>query len=107
MTIDAATLTAHLKGTLGELLGIRFVEASPERVVAELPFRDPLTTVGGALHGGALMALADTVGAAATVVNLPAGAGMAFGCAGALGGSAAVCAGVADGAAAVWTGAAV
>lgn len=75
MTIDAATLTAHLKGTLGELLGIRFVEASPERVVAELPFRDPLTTVGGALHGGALMALADTVGAAATVVNLPAGAG--------------------------------
>jgi uncharacterized protein (TIGR00369 family) len=30
--------------------------------------------VGGALHGGTLMAFADTVGAAATIVNLPAGA---------------------------------
>ena len=42
--------------------------------VAELTIRDELRTVGGALHGGTLMALADTVGAAATVVNLPAGA---------------------------------
>ncbi|HXF96284.1 MAG TPA: PaaI family thioesterase, partial [Gemmatimonadales bacterium] len=43
-------------------------------VVAELTIRDAVTTVGGALHGGALMALADTVGAAATALNLPAGA---------------------------------
>jgi uncharacterized protein (TIGR00369 family) len=63
------------KGTLAEHLGIRFVEATPERVVAELEHRPPLTTVGGALHGGTLMALADTVGAAATFLNLPAGAG--------------------------------
>ena len=74
MALDAATITERFKGTLGELLGIRFVEASPERVVAELTYREDLTTVGGALHGGTLMALADTVGAAATVVNLPAGA---------------------------------
>src|SRR2546429_6511037 len=63
------------KGTLAEHLGIRFVEATPERVVAELDHRPALTTVGGALHGGTLMALADTVGAAATFLNLPAGAG--------------------------------
>ena len=63
------------KGTLAEHLGIRFVEATPERVVAELDHRAVLTTVGGALHGGTLMALADTVGAAATFLNLPAGAG--------------------------------
>jgi len=74
MALDAGTITERFKGTLGELLGIRFVEASPERVVAELTYREDLTTVGGALHGGTLMAFADTVGAAATVVNLPPGA---------------------------------
>src|ERR1051325_7823436 len=74
MALDATTITERFKGTLGELLGIRFVEASPERVVAELTYREDLTTVGGALHGGTLMAFADTVGAAATVVNLPPGA---------------------------------
>src|SRR6058998_1478596 len=65
------------KGTLAEHLGIRFVEATPERVVAELDHRPALTTVGGALHGGTLMALADTVGAAATFLNLPAEIGRA------------------------------
>src|SRR5262249_58252698 len=67
-------LTERFQGTLSELLGIRFVEAEPDRVVAELPIRDALRTVGRALHGGALMAFADTVGAAATVLNLPPGA---------------------------------
>jgi uncharacterized protein (TIGR00369 family) len=74
MSIDPATLSERLRGTLADLLGIRFVEASLDRVVAELPVRDALTTVGGAVHGGTLMALADTVGAAATVLNLPPGA---------------------------------
>ncbi len=72
--MDADDLNARLSGTLPALLGMRFVEASPDRVVAELPIRDDLRTIGGALHGGALMAFADTVGAAATIVNLPAGA---------------------------------
>jgi uncharacterized protein (TIGR00369 family) len=74
MAPDPTDVTRRFKGTLGELLGIRFVEASPERVVAELTHREDLTTVGGSLHGGTLMALADTVGAAATVLNLPPGA---------------------------------
>ena len=65
----------QLKGTLADLLGIEIVEASPERVVAQLAIRDELRTVGGALHGGTLMAFADTIGAVATVLNLPAGAG--------------------------------
>jgi uncharacterized protein (TIGR00369 family) len=59
---------------LSDLLGMRIVEAGPDRVVAELEIRDDLRTVGGALHGGTLMALADTVGAAATIANLPTGA---------------------------------
>ena len=75
MTIDPVAVTERFKGTLGELLGIRFVEAGPDRVVAELTYRGELTTIGGSLHGGTLMALADTVGAAATVLNLPPGAG--------------------------------
>ena len=74
MSIDPTAITERFKGTLGELLDIRFVEASPDRVVAELAHRDAVTTIGGSFHGGALMALADTVGAAATVLNLPAGA---------------------------------
>src|SRR5713101_3556407 len=73
--MDVSRLTALWKGTLVELLGIEFVELAPERVVAELTVRDDLRTVGGALHGGTLMAFADTVGAAATIVNLPQGAG--------------------------------
>jgi 1,4-dihydroxy-2-naphthoyl-CoA hydrolase len=75
MTVDPAAVTERFKGTLSELLGIRFVEAGPDRVVAELTYRGDLTTVGGSLHGGTLMALADTVGAAATSLNLPPGAG--------------------------------
>src|SRR5262245_24166568 len=74
MTIDPTALSEGHRGTLAELLGIRFIEASPERVVAEVSFRDALTTVGGSLHGGTLMAFADTVGAAATMLNLPADA---------------------------------
>src|SRR5688500_6947318 len=74
MEMDLAALNEHCKGTLPELLGIRFTEASRERLVAELPYREALTTIGGSLHGGTLMAFADTVGAFATVLNLPAGA---------------------------------
>jgi|SRR5215469_1387675 len=74
MGIDAEEVTRRFKGTLSDLLGIRFVETTPERVVAELTYREDLTTIGGSLHGGTLMAFADTVGAVATVVNLPPGA---------------------------------
>jgi uncharacterized protein (TIGR00369 family) len=56
------------------LMGIRIVAASTEVLVAELQVRDDLCTAGGILHGGAMMALADTVGAMGTFVNLPAGA---------------------------------
>jgi uncharacterized protein (TIGR00369 family) len=73
--LDLGQLTAQWRGTLVELLGIEFVELAPERVLATLAIRDDLRTVGGALHGGTLMAFADTVGAVATVLNLPAGAG--------------------------------
>ena len=71
---DPRAIAERMKGTLSHLLGIEIVESDRERVVAQLTIRDELRTVGGALHGGTLMALADTVGAAATIVNLPTGA---------------------------------
>ena len=58
-----------------ELLGIEFVAAGPERVAAELTVREDLCTRPAILHGGAIMAFADTLGAAGTVLNLPEGAG--------------------------------
>jgi uncharacterized protein (TIGR00369 family) len=75
MAMDATAIEHALTGTLSALLGIRFVEASADRVIAELTIRDDLRTAGGSLHGGSLMALADTVGAAATMLNLPTGGG--------------------------------
>jgi 1,4-dihydroxy-2-naphthoyl-CoA hydrolase len=62
---------AELNGNplpFAQLLGIVFTLAEPERIVAEMPVRPELCT-------RPLMAFADTVGAAATVVNLPEGAG--------------------------------
>ena len=72
--VDLGSMAEHWKGTLVDLLWIKVVEASPERVVAQLAIRDDLRTVGGSLHGGTLMAFADTIGAVAAVLNLPPGA---------------------------------
>lgn len=60
---------------LARLMGIKLVEQSPDRVVAEMVVREDLCTTNSILHGGAFMAFADTVGAVATVLNLPKGAG--------------------------------
>lgn len=57
------------------LLGIEITSATPERVTARMLVRDELCTRPAVLHGGAAMALADNLGAVATVLNLPEGAG--------------------------------
>ena len=54
-----------------QLLGLEVLTVTPDRVEAELQVRDELCTRPAVLHGGAVMALADSVGAAATVINLP------------------------------------
>jgi 1,4-dihydroxy-2-naphthoyl-CoA hydrolase len=58
-------------------LGIELVSASPEEVVGRLAWREGLCTMGGMLHGGALMSLADNLGGVCAYLNLPAGAGTA------------------------------
>jgi uncharacterized protein (TIGR00369 family) len=64
-----------LKLPFSELLGMRFVAADKDRVVGELVVREELCTRPAAMHGGAIMAFADTLGAAGTILNLPEGAG--------------------------------
>jgi len=64
-----------LKLPFAELLGIEFVAADKERVVAELVVRPELCTNPAVMHGGAIMTFADTLGAAGTILNLPDGAG--------------------------------
>ena len=71
--MNAATIQEQMKGLLPDLLGIELAEAAPERVIATLAVRQDLCTVGGMLHGGAIMAFADTLGAVGTFANLPAG----------------------------------
>ena len=60
-----------MKMPFAELKGVQFVEAEKDRVVAKMTIRPDLCTLGNIAHGGAIMALADSVGAAATVINLP------------------------------------
>ena len=55
-------------------LGIRTDEYTPERVVLSLEWAPSLCTSGGILHGGVIMALADSAGGACAFLNLPAGA---------------------------------
>jgi 1,4-dihydroxy-2-naphthoyl-CoA hydrolase len=69
-----ASLEARLAPLFPGLMGIRLVEAAADRVVATLKVREDLCTTGGTLHGGALMAFADTLGAVGTFMNLPEGA---------------------------------
>ncbi len=57
------------------LLGIEFVSAAADKIVARMRVRDDLCTRPAVLHGGAVMAFADTLGAAGTILNLPEGAG--------------------------------
>jgi uncharacterized protein (TIGR00369 family) len=55
-------------------LGIDVTEATGERVRGSLEWQPRLCTAGGVLHGGAVMSLADTVGAICAFLNLPPGA---------------------------------
>lgn len=73
-TVDVATLQKILDPLLPGLLGVKLVSVSPERIVAEMKVRPDLCTTGGVLHGGAYMAVADTLGAVGTFMSLPQGA---------------------------------
>jgi 1,4-dihydroxy-2-naphthoyl-CoA hydrolase len=61
---------APLAGTLG----IELTQADPEEVRGGMDWAPEKCTVAGVLHGGALMAFADTLGGVCAFLNLPDGA---------------------------------
>jgi 1,4-dihydroxy-2-naphthoyl-CoA hydrolase len=69
MTVFSADIIPFAK-----TMGVEIVEASSQRVVGKLLVRPDLCTTGGALHGGAVMALADSLGAIGAYLSLPEGA---------------------------------
>lgn len=71
--LDVTQIQELLDPLFPGLMGMRLIEASPERIVAEMTVRPDLCTAGGRMHGGAYMAFADTLGAVGTLVNLPSG----------------------------------
>lgn len=76
MTAEDAGLPSRIADLvpLAGKLGIELTSASPEEVRGRLPWADDLCTTGGVMHGGALMSLADTLGATCAFLNLPEGA---------------------------------
>ena len=58
-----------------KLIGIEIVSYSADKVEAEFRIGEEHSNRGGAMHGGAIMTLADTVGGLATTANLPEGYG--------------------------------
>ena len=70
--MDIAKWQAGLPG-LPRFLGMEFTHIEKDRVVAELTVRPELCTEHNTIHGGGIMAYADTMGAIATMVNLKEG----------------------------------
>jgi uncharacterized protein (TIGR00369 family) len=75
MTLTMDTAGLHALVPLAETLGMRVVGGDKDRIELELDHRPDLCTSAGILHGGTLMALADTAGAVCAFLNLPEGAG--------------------------------
>ncbi len=67
--MSAAAIQQVIAGHFPGLLGVELLEVGPERVIGRLPVRPEICTVGGILHGGAVMGFADTLGAIGTFLN--------------------------------------
>ena len=74
MNGDPIPLLADLRGVarrgLGDALGIALVELTPQRVVATMPVDDRTRQPFGILHGGASVALAETVASLGAAANI-------------------------------------
>ena len=68
-----AALQQLLQPLFPGLMGVTLMRVEPEVVVATMQVRPDLCTSGRILHGGAHRAIADTLGAVGTFVNLAPG----------------------------------
>ena len=71
--MEYTTETLHKLIPFAEVLGAELVRADKDEVAARMTWRPELCTAGNLLHGGALMAFADTVGAVCAFLNMPEG----------------------------------
>jgi 1,4-dihydroxy-2-naphthoyl-CoA hydrolase len=60
----------NLQPPFGAFMGMKITHLSKDKVEAEMPMREELNNRFGAMHGGAIMALADNLGGTATFANL-------------------------------------
>lgn len=72
---ESATSSLHEMVPFAGMLGIEMLSSAPSEVRGRLAWDESLCTVGGALNGGAIMALADNTGGLCAYLNLPDGAG--------------------------------
>jgi 1,4-dihydroxy-2-naphthoyl-CoA hydrolase len=79
MTASESASAAELLAMIpyAATLGMSLAEAGPQLVRGSLPWSPGLCTTGGAMNGGAIMSLADNIGALCAFLNLPPGAGTA------------------------------
>lgn len=75
MIDEKTTALLHQLAPLTGELGIEVLVNSPSEVRTRLAWQERLCNSGGMLHGGTIMALGDTTGAACAVANLPEGSG--------------------------------
>jgi 1,4-dihydroxy-2-naphthoyl-CoA hydrolase len=73
VAMDSLELLQQTKLPFAELIGLRLITAAPDRITAELFVREQLCTNPAVMHGGVMMALADSLGAYATMLNLSGG----------------------------------
>ena len=76
-TDAALTRMAHESMSFTKEIGLEIVSGDSGRVVGRASWAAQRCTSGGALHGGYLMALADSMGGMCAFLNLPEGAGTA------------------------------
>ena len=74
MTSDTDHSARVMPIPFGRLLGIEVQEATDQRIRARMVVREDLCNPVGSLHGGAIMSLADTLGAMGAFRNRPDGA---------------------------------
>ena len=67
-------VTVEENPAFSRFMAVRFTNGSRDRIEAELTVGDELANRNGVMHGGAIMAFADILGGAASVLNLPDGA---------------------------------
>lgn len=76
MTIEAVKRFLESdKPHFAKLIGVKVVSCAEDKVEAVFTVGQEHSNRGGAMHGGAIMTLADTVGGLATTASLPEGFG--------------------------------